>query len=67
MMGMIKPELKVVDGVYPFYGTLKLEPDRKLAEILAADTTVVAQELLTKLNATVGEVVTAGAVIAELK
>lgn len=42
-------ELKVVEGAYPFYGKLKLDPDRPLPTLLSADTIVVAQELLAKL------------------
>jgi putative ABC transport system permease protein len=43
-------ELKVVDGVYPFYGELELEPRRPLHELLAPDTAVVASELLSGLG-----------------
>jgi putative ABC transport system permease protein len=49
-------ELKVVDGVYPFYGTLKLDPpNKRLAELLDAQSVVVATELLSKLNAKIGD------------
>jgi putative ABC transport system permease protein len=49
-------ELKVVDGVYPFYGTLELDPsNRKLSELLDANAVVVATELLSKLNAKIGD------------
>ena len=34
-------ELKAVDGDFPFYGTLTLEPERPLAELLADDGAVV--------------------------
>jgi putative ABC transport system permease protein len=43
-------ELKVVDGFYPFYGKLELEPRRPLHELLTPDTAVVAPELLSRLG-----------------
>lgn len=48
-------ELKVVDGDYPFYGTLEIEPDRPLRELLGPETTVVASELLARLGLKVGD------------
>jgi putative ABC transport system permease protein len=48
-------ELKVVYGEYPFYGTLDLDPRRPLSQLLAADTTVVAAELLARLGLKVGD------------
>jgi putative ABC transport system permease protein len=48
-------ELKVVDGVYPFYGKLKLKPRRPLHELLTPRTVVVASELLARLGRKVGE------------
>jgi putative ABC transport system permease protein len=48
-------ELKVVDGVYPFYGRLDLKPERPLHELLAPGTTVVASELLSHLGMKVGD------------
>ena len=54
-------ELKVVDGVYPFYGTLKLDPPGKtLAELLAADAVVVAQELLDRLGLKIADTLRIG-------
>lgn len=47
-------ELKVVDGVYPFYGELKLRPQRPLHELLAPGTVVVASELLSRLGLRTG-------------
>src|SRR5687768_16483721 len=48
-------ELKVVSGGYPFYGELTLDPPRKLSELVAADTVVVAPELMSRLNLKVGD------------
>ncbi|HSS51249.1 MAG TPA: FtsX-like permease family protein [Thermoanaerobaculia bacterium] len=48
-------ELKVVDGVYPFYGKLVLKPARPLHELLSSRTTVVASELLARLGRKVGD------------
>ena len=48
-------ELKVVDGVYPFYGKLELEPRRPLHELLAPGTAVVASELLSRLGLKAGD------------
>jgi putative ABC transport system permease protein len=53
-------ELKVVEGAYPFYGTLRLDPALPLRELLAKDAVVVAPELLTRLNVKVGEELTIG-------
>lgn len=47
-------ELKVVDGVYPFYGVLELRPDKPLHELLRPGTVVVASELLSRLGLQVG-------------
>jgi putative ABC transport system permease protein len=48
-------ELKVVHGDYPFYGKLEIDPARPLRELLAADTTVVASELLARLGLRQGD------------
>lgn len=48
-------EMKVVDGTYPFYGELELEPSRPLAELLTPRTAVVASELLARLGRKVGQ------------
>jgi putative ABC transport system permease protein len=48
-------ELKVVDGVYPFYGKLDLKPQRPLHELLTPGTTVVASELLSHLGLKAGD------------
>ncbi|HEX9945286.1 MAG TPA: FtsX-like permease family protein [Thermoanaerobaculia bacterium] len=53
-------ELKVVDGVYPFYGTLDLRPRRPLHELLEPGTAVVASELLSRLNLKAGDTLQIG-------
>lgn len=53
-------ELKVVDGDYPFYGTLELEPDRPLRELLGPDSAVVAAELLARLGLRTGDTLRIG-------
>ena len=53
-------ELKVVDGVYPFYGVLDLRPRRPLRELLTAETTVVASDLLAHLGLKVGDALQIG-------
>ncbi|MFL6196161.1 MAG: ABC transporter permease [Thermoanaerobaculia bacterium] len=53
-------ELKVVDGVYPFYGNLDLRPRRPLHELLTPGATVVASELLARLGLKVGDTLQIG-------
>ena len=53
-------ELKAVAGGYPFYGRLVLEPDRPLAELLAADAVVVGPDLLSRLGLRVGDALRLG-------
>lgn len=53
-------ELKVVEGVFPFYGTLELEPRRPLHELLTPETAVVASELLARLRLRVGDTLRIG-------
>ncbi len=53
-------ELKVVDGEYPFYGALELEPALPLPRLLAADSAVVAPDLLTRLGMRVGDALKIG-------
>ena len=48
-------ELKVVNGTYPFYGKLVIEPQRPLRELLTPQTTVVASEILSRLGLRVGD------------
>ncbi|MFP3941075.1 MAG: ABC transporter permease [Thermoanaerobaculia bacterium] len=54
-------ELKVVDGPYPFYGELVLEPDRPLGELLD-EGAVAAPELLAHLGLEVGDRLRVGGV-----
>ena len=53
-------ELKAVDGEFPFYGSLKLAPERPLAELLAGGGAVVGPELLTRLSLRVGDPIAIG-------
>jgi putative ABC transport system permease protein len=53
-------ELKVVKGEYPFYGVLKLQPQRPLRELLRPDTAVVASELLAHLHLRTGDTLRIG-------
>ena len=53
--------LKAVDpAAYPFYGQAELEPAMSLHQALDGDSVVVAQELLIRLNAHVGQTVRLG-------
>jgi putative ABC transport system permease protein len=53
-------ELKVIHGDYPFYGDLKLNPQRPLRELLRPDTTVVAADLLSHLHLRSGDTLRIG-------
>ncbi|MEM7583660.1 MAG: FtsX-like permease family protein [Acidobacteriota bacterium] len=53
-------ELKSVDGYYPFYGELELEPAVGLAELLDEQSAIVAPEVLTRLQLEVGSQVRIG-------
>jgi putative ABC transport system permease protein len=53
-------ELKVVDGPYPFYGDLELDPGGPLAPLLGSDGAVVAPDLLTRLGLEVGDALLIG-------
>jgi putative ABC transport system permease protein len=48
-------ELKVVDGPYPFYGNLDLDPRGPLAPLLGDDGVVVAPDLLARLGLAIGD------------
>ena len=48
-------ELKVVDGFYPFYGSLELEPPGPLEALLDPAGAVVAPDLLARLGLDVGD------------
>ncbi|MDX1643346.1 MAG: FtsX-like permease family protein [Thermoanaerobaculia bacterium] len=53
-------ELKMVDGIYPFYGRLALEPERELDELLSPHRVVVAPDLLGRLGLAVGDEILIG-------
>ncbi len=53
-------ELKVVDGEYPFYGELVLEPAFPLSELLGPENAVVAPELLAGLGLSLGDALRIG-------
>ncbi len=53
-------ELRAVDGEFPFYGKLVLEPGRPLAELLRDDGAVAAPELLSRLGLRTGDAITVG-------
>ena len=53
-------ELKVVDGPYPFYGELVLDPDRHLTDLLGEDGLVVARDLVARLDLSIGDVLLVG-------
>lgn len=53
-------ELRGVDGRFPFYGALALEPDRPLAELLAGGGAVAAPELFDRLGLSVGDTLSVG-------
>lgn len=48
-------ELKVVEGDYPFYGELELDPQGTLQDLLAEDRVVVAPDLLSRLDLQLGD------------
>ncbi len=48
-------EVKAVEGGYPFYGRLELEPQRPLANLLAGDSVVVHRDLLPALGLALGD------------
>ncbi len=53
--------VKAVDpGAYPFYGTVKLRPQTPLASVLNANTVAVADDVLVRLRAAVGDNVRIG-------
>jgi len=53
-------ELRAVEGDFPFYGRLTLDPERPLAELLAGDGAVAAPELLSGLGLAVGDSISVG-------
>ena len=53
--------IKAVDpSAYPFYGTVKLAPPKPLRDALTADTVVVSDDLLLRLNARTGDTLRIG-------
>ena len=53
--------LKAVDPAdYPFYGKAELEPSMSLPHALDADSVIVAEEFLIRLNARVGQMLRLG-------
>jgi putative ABC transport system permease protein len=53
-------ELKVVEGTYPFYGVLEIEPAGPLGSLLSADSVVVAPDLLSRLELGIGDEILLG-------
>ncbi|HLF57141.1 MAG TPA: ABC transporter permease, partial [Thermoanaerobaculia bacterium] len=53
-------ELRAVDGEFPFYGRLEIEPDRPLAELLAGDGAVAGPELFSRLGVGLGDELSVG-------
>jgi putative ABC transport system permease protein len=60
-------ELKVVEGRYPFYGELSLDPDVPLQEMLEDGGAVVAPELLEFLGLGVGDMLRVGQAELEIR
>lgn len=58
--GSLLVELKIIDGEYPFYGSLELDPPKPLHELLTSQTAVVAPEVLSKLRLSIGDTLAAG-------
>jgi putative ABC transport system permease protein len=54
-------ELKAVGGRYPFYGAIRVEPDRPLADLLDPEGAVVGPELLSRLGLKPGDALKIGA------
>jgi len=53
-------QVKVVQGGYPFYGQLQLDPAGSLDLLLTADTTVVAPELMERMGLKIGDALRIG-------
>ncbi|MDY7095332.1 MAG: FtsX-like permease family protein [Acidobacteriota bacterium] len=53
-------KIKAIDGTYPFYGNLELDPARPLDELLDAESTLAAPELLEQLGLSVGDQLSIG-------
>ena len=53
-------ELKIVDGEYPYYGSLELQPNQSLEALLRPDTAVVAAEFAKSLALDTGDAIRIG-------
>jgi putative ABC transport system permease protein len=53
-------ELKVVEGTYPFYGVLEIEPAGPLESLLSGEAVVVAPDLLSRLALSIGDEILLG-------
>jgi putative ABC transport system permease protein len=60
-------ELRAVEGDFPFYGRIELDPARPLAELLADDGAVAAPELLSALHLAVGDPISVGGHVFRLR
>ncbi|MEK7862621.1 MAG: FtsX-like permease family protein, partial [Chloroflexota bacterium] len=58
--GSVLSEIKVIDGTYPFYGSLDLQPPGDFNEFLTADAAVVERKVLDTLRLSVGDVLRVG-------
>ncbi|HWN42965.1 MAG TPA: FtsX-like permease family protein [Thermoanaerobaculia bacterium] len=56
-------ELRVVNGEYPFYGELELQPQRPLSELLGPESVVVGSELLSNLRLRQGDTLRVGGAV----
>ena len=53
-------EIKVIEGRFPFYGSLGLDPPLPLADLLDAESVVVAPEVMSRLGLSLGNSVRMG-------
>ena len=53
-------ELKIVESGYPFYGEVKLQSGRSLADVLTSGQVIVAQNLLDRLSLQIGDQIAVG-------
>jgi len=60
-------ELRAVDGAFPFYGGLELEPARPLAELLAGHGAAAGPELFERLGVRTGDTLLVGGAPFELR
>jgi putative ABC transport system permease protein len=59
-------ELKAVGPGYPYYGSIETDPVRPIDELLRENTTLVGQELLTRLELAVGDTLKIGSEFYEI-